>query len=405
MASPIGSLTRLDEPDYVEAWLDCFSAMTRNKKWQDKVESDGTNEITNQFMAYAGCEAIMRLKVMVYPRDIQRMSFREIEQAIRKDVRPKKKLVIAERTKFLSTKQNPGESVRNYIHRLKQASRFCEFEKLGSGTMSIQEELIQLRFIEGLHEQNQKDKILERLQSNHMVLEQCIEFVQQLELISEFKKEENEEAMVFSMKKTVRMDEQAQKEKQKSVKCKYCNFKHKMDRKVYCPAFEKICFECERPNHFSSVCPMKQKPINSVEDIYHTRTDKKQRMTVTLNKKQFYMQPDTGSDVTIIPKNFWVKLGYPKLRKAFVKLRQFDGSRITVLGQFDALFEAEKRFEVLPIIVVNCFKDHGLIGTDIIKVDSTSLINSVESNKQKIGTLKDYKATLRVKENCPPLIF
>ena len=186
------------------------------------------------------------------------------------------------------------------------------------------------------------------------------------------------------------------------MKCKYCNFKHKMGRKDYCPAFEKICFECERPNHFSSVCPLKQKPINSVEDIFQTRTDKKQRMTVTLNKKQFPMQPDTGSNVTIIPKNFWVKLGYLKLRKAFVKLRQFDGSRITVLGQFDALFEAEKRFEVLPIVVVDCFKDHGLIGTDIIKVDSTSLINSVESNKQNIGTLKDYKATLRVKENCPP---
>ena len=248
MASPIGSLTRLEEPDYVEAWLDCFAALSRNKKWQDQVESDGTNEITNQFMAYAGCEAIMKIKVMVFPRDIQRMSFREIEQAIRKDVRPKKKLVIAERTKFLATKQNPGESVRNYIHRLKQASRFCEFEKLGSGSMSIHEELLQLRFIEGLHEQNKKDKILERLQSNHMALEQCIEFAQQLELISEFK---NEEAMVFSMKKTARIDEQTQKEKQniKSVKCKYCNFKHRMGRKVYCPAFEKIGFECERPNH------------------------------------------------------------------------------------------------------------------------------------------------------------
>ena len=55
-------------------------------------------------MAYAGCEAIMKIKVMVYPRVIQKMSFREVAQAIKKDIRPKKKLVIAERTKFLSTK-------------------------------------------------------------------------------------------------------------------------------------------------------------------------------------------------------------------------------------------------------------------------------------------------------------
>ena len=37
--------------------------------------------------------------------------------------------------------------------------------------MTIEEELIQLRFIEGLHDGNQKDKVLERLQSNNMALE------------------------------------------------------------------------------------------------------------------------------------------------------------------------------------------------------------------------------------------
>ena len=407
MASSIGPLTRLDEPDYVETWLECFAAFARVKEWQDERRDDGTNEITNHFMASAGCEAIMKIKVIVYPRVLEKMTFREIEQAIRKDVRPKKKLVIAERTKFLSTKQNPGETARNYVHRLKQASRFCEFEKLGSGMMSTEEELIQLRFIEGLHEEGQKDKILERLQSSDMGLEHCIEFVQQLELISNFKKEEKEEAMVFQMKETAEKDERIQKKKQtkNSVRCKYCNFIHNTDRKLNCPAFGKTCFVCNRLNHFSSVCEFKQKQVDSVEDIFQIRTNKKKRLTVTLNNIQFPMQPDTGSDVTIIPKNFWKKLGYPKLRKSCVKLRQFDGSCINALGQFEAVFEAEKRFELVSITVVDCFKDHGLIGTDIIKVDTINLINSVESDKQKIGVLKNYKATLRVKENCSPSYF
>ena len=86
MASPIGLLARLDEPDYLEAWLDCFAALSRTRKWQDKSGSDGTNEVTNQFMAYAGCEAIMKIKVMVYPKVMETMPFREIEQAIRKDI-------------------------------------------------------------------------------------------------------------------------------------------------------------------------------------------------------------------------------------------------------------------------------------------------------------------------------
>ena len=33
------------------------------------------------------------------------------------------------------------------------------------------------------------------------------------------------------------------------------------------------------------------------------------------------------------------------------------------------------------------------------------MINSVDSNEQKIGMLKDYKATLRVKENAPSSYF
>ena len=40
------------------------------------------------------------------------------------------------------------------------------------------------------------------------------------------------------------------------------------------------------------------------------------------------MQKDTGSKVTLMPKEFWERIGKPNLRKSSLQLRQFDGSII-----------------------------------------------------------------------------
>ena len=136
LASPIVSLTRLEEPDYVEMWLKCFGAYAR-KNLRDQRNVGGENEITNLFLASAGCEAIIKISVMAYPKDLEELIFQELKQIIRNNLSPTKKLVIAERTKFLCKKQNSNDLARSYLHRLKEASRFCEFEKLGTENMTI----------------------------------------------------------------------------------------------------------------------------------------------------------------------------------------------------------------------------------------------------------------------------
>ena len=51
--------------------------------------------------------------------------------------------------------------------------------------MTIKEELLQLRLIEGLYEAK-KNKMLEQLQTQDMLLGACVEFVQQMVLIDQF---------------------------------------------------------------------------------------------------------------------------------------------------------------------------------------------------------------------------
>ena len=115
------------------------------------------------------------------------------------------------------------------------------------------------------------------------------------------------------------------------------------------------------------------------------------------------MQMDTGSEVTLIPRNFWKRIGKPTLRKSSLQLRQFNGSVIKTLGYFEGSLVLEDKFEVIPIIVTTCKKNQGLLGNDVLNINSTKLINEIKMEKN--GKLKNYKATLKLKENVTPLIM
>ena len=55
--------------------------------------------------------------------------FWKISQIMRRNMRPKKRLVMAERMKFMSMKQEIDKPTIKYLHRLRNASRYCKFEK------------------------------------------------------------------------------------------------------------------------------------------------------------------------------------------------------------------------------------------------------------------------------------
>ena len=73
-----------------------------------------------------------------------------------------------------------------YLHRLRNASKYCEFEKYGPEEQTIEENLIQLSLIEGLYNASHRYKIIEQLQIRNMSLNTCIDFIQQQELIQKY---------------------------------------------------------------------------------------------------------------------------------------------------------------------------------------------------------------------------
>ena len=80
---------------------------------------------------------------------------------------------------------------------------------------------------------------------------------------------------------------------------------------------------------------------------------------------------DTGSEVTLIPRNFWERIGKPTLGKSSLLLYQFDRSLIKTLGYFNCSLELEDKFKVGPIIVTTCKKNHRLLGNDVLNKNYT----------------------------------
>ena len=89
-------------------------------------------------------------------------------------------------------KQDVDEPIIKYLHRLQNASRYCEFEKLRQEKKTIEENLIQLRLIEGMYNASPWYKIMEQLQIRNMSLNTCIDFIQQQELTQKYKHDKSQ---------------------------------------------------------------------------------------------------------------------------------------------------------------------------------------------------------------------
>ena len=138
------------------------------------------------FLATAGFKVIMKVSTMAYPTNLEDLTFEKISHIIRRNMRPKQKLVVVERIKFMSMKQEIDEPIIKCLHCLWNASRYWEFERLGQEEQTIEEDLIQLWLIEGMYNRSHWYKMMEQLQIGNMSLNTWIDFIQQQELIQKY---------------------------------------------------------------------------------------------------------------------------------------------------------------------------------------------------------------------------
>lgn len=116
--------------------------MFRLKKLNGNKVRGSKNEITDLFLALAGCKVMMKISLMIYPKEMEDLTFKEINEIVKKNISPKKTLIVAKQTKFISLKLEANKPIINFLHWITEVSRLKKIRE---------EELIELRFIDVIH--------------------------------------------------------------------------------------------------------------------------------------------------------------------------------------------------------------------------------------------------------------
>ena len=122
-------------------------------------------QMTDFFMSQCGLEALIKLSVLVAPRNIEDMKFIDFRKDLINYLKPQEILVVAERTGFLQLFQGGEEVETDYFARLREAARYCKFVDL-EASLDSEAKMIRLQLIAGLRHSESKLKLLEALRAN-----------------------------------------------------------------------------------------------------------------------------------------------------------------------------------------------------------------------------------------------
>lgn len=164
--------------------------------------------------------------------------------------------------------QNPGESVTNYVARLKAKAFLCEFEVLCTHhgepiQVSYAEQMVSQRLMAGLANHEHQRKILAEAPTL-TTLDEKVARLQMLETTEEsvtfLNKPPPSEAAIQRSTYKQGKDQRGPSNRNEDVatKCRWCGrTSHPegkpMDR-VNCPAYKKECNKCHTKGHFGVVC-------------------------------------------------------------------------------------------------------------------------------------------------------
>ena len=176
----------LKEPEQALAWLAGFKARCRADGKIDVVETvehPAKLNMTDQFLFRCGTDALVKLGSLVAPKKLEDMPFKDIEQALKSYLEPQQRLVMAEQTTFVTLVQATQESKADYLARLRESARHCDFDKLKDiADMSVTDYMVRLRFVAGLGDVDGKIKAIEELsQKEQATAAELLSFLQRRE--------------------------------------------------------------------------------------------------------------------------------------------------------------------------------------------------------------------------------
>ena len=356
----------LQNAESCTAWIMSFVAKCCAEKKEDKVNNDGTIvdlQVTNLFLSICGQDALLKLRSLMSPKKLLDTPFKEIRLAIQNYILHKERVVTAERAKFLSVVQSVGESDDDFLARLREEARYCDFENPKTVT-NPEKELVKIKFISGLRDPEAKLRLLDGIKTKStMSLSEMTESLQFRSQAFASSSTGNrpfviKEEVGYNFKKTLRKpSEKFTGNKGNGNLCNRCGGKPHSSKP--CPALNKKCNTCEKVWHFSKMCRSKTQPKSGKSDQHNNFCEEKGKLPgqtssememgmyytrenvfsmsvtweyITVKDHKIKMQVDTGADSTVISSLIWTELGKLQLNGKIRRLEAYDGHQLTLLG-------------------------------------------------------------------------
>ncbi|XP_023213641.1 uncharacterized protein LOC111616467, partial [Centruroides sculpturatus] len=155
----------------------------------------------------------------------------------------------------------------------------------------------------------------------------------------------------------------------KTLKCFNCNEIGHISSNCSYKSEGIRCFKCKKFGHKANACP--QKKVNKMELSHFSRCNNKIETDVEILGAKTKGLIDTGSEITMIPRHFYEKVGTPKLNSDNASLIGLDRNSISPLGFFESEIKIDEYSLPANIYVV----EGDLCNSIIIGIDVLNKLN------------------------------
>lgn len=322
MSNLIGVLKPFESTvDDFEAWVDLFNTFLLANNLDSTKEADRCHAI---FCSSLGLPTYTLLVSLVSPKAPKDMKTTDLVKVLSAHFKPAPK-AIAERFKFASRKQNPGETVSTFLAELRKLAKTCKFTDL--------DQRLRDQFIFGLASEQAQKLLFAKEDDIKLVDVLALATAQEAAVASTSLVREGTQLQppdqVHSAKVSAKYKRLQQKPKnnytpttsnKKEKSCPNCgSTKHTKPKD--CPHKSVKCFNCGKTGHFAKLCRSKNKVVNcelvdSVNQVPSASDPEVITIKVSVNGKSHSMEFDTGCKRSILSEEFWRdSLGSPSLLK------------------------------------------------------------------------------------------
>lgn len=357
------------------------------------------------------------------------------------------------RHKFKQTVPKPGETVQQYVVRLKTAVRDCNYG--GDADSHIRDQILWYSGSEYMQRRLMEEK-------GHFTLEKALEIAQDCESIEERMQSLKNNAAAATASASKPQDEAVHKVGQQrenrggyrdrprgrsgksteatSSRCYRCDQEGHYGRDERCPARGKTCGKCGGPNHFAKVCKTQTNrkmsaKIRQVEDDERNSSDDEYAFGVTSLKRRNAlkipvdlggvttpMMIDSGASTNIVNSETWRKLKQQHInctteKNTQKKLYPYASTKsLPVVGTFLCKTTVGKQSTNAEFVVIDGLGE-SLLGCDtamklgVLKMGlNVAAISSEPTWQQKypqvfsgVGKLKNRQIKLHIDDDITPV--